>query len=167
MVTGRKDAWWLTLLLIVCVELCLRYQLRGPSPLPADSALEAFSAGRAFATLQRILGKQAPHPTGSAANDRVRTRLIDELERLGLDVEVQETPRRRHSPDKLYNVLARLPNTTSQVRPLVLATHYDSVSAGPGAADAGSCVAALLETVVRHAVRRILQATGLFPVYRW
>ena len=46
-------------------------------------------------------------------------------------------------------------------QPLVLATHYDSVSAGPGAADAGSCVAALLETA------RALQHGGPYrrPVY--
>ena len=46
----------------------------------------------------------------------------------------------------LCNILARLPQTPDTGRPLVLATHYDSVRFGPGAADAGSCVAALLET---------------------
>ncbi len=161
MVARRNDALWFALLLMICVELALRFQLRGPQPLPADAPLEAFSAARAFAVLQRLLGDQAPHPTGSPANDRVRERLVSELSGLGLDVEIQETSR---GPDKrriLSNVLARFPGTTSLGKPLVLATHYDSVAAGPGAADAGSCVAALLEAA------RALKYGGPYrrPVY--
>ncbi len=151
----------LALLLVLSVQVAVFVQLRGPRPKPTDAPLDAFSATRAFAVLQRLLGDQAPHPTGSDANTRVRERLVKEMEQLGLDVEVQQFARGPDPRRTLYNVLARLPNTSSAVQPLVLATHYDSVPAGPGAADAGSCVAALLETA------RALQRGGPYkrPIY--
>jgi hypothetical protein len=99
-----------------------------------------------LAVLERLLGDQSPHPMGSEANRAVRQRLLDELRGLGLEVEVQTA-----EVDRLgtcHNLLARWPtDAIRESRPLVLASHYDSVPAGPGAADAGSCVAALLETV--------------------
>ncbi len=161
MVVRRNDALWFALLAMMCVELVVRFQLLGPPPQPADAPLDTFSAARAFVVLQRLLGDQSPHPTGSQANDRVRERLVAELSDLGLDVEIQQTRRGPDRWDILSNVLARLPGTPSRGKPLVLATHYDSVAAGPGAADAGACVAALLETA------RALKYSGAYqrPVY--
>ncbi|MDQ2644329.1 MAG: hypothetical protein M3020_10975, partial [Myxococcota bacterium] len=49
---------------------------------------EDFSAGRAVATLTRLLGDGRAHPTGSAANLEVRARLEGELRRLGLEPRV-------------------------------------------------------------------------------
>ena len=65
-------------------------------------------------------------------------RLIAELRGLGMDVEIQASSRVVGDRYRLHNLLARLPGTPEGGRPLVLCTHYDSVAAGPGAADAGS-----------------------------
>src|SRR5262249_51178235 len=45
------------------------------------------------------------------------------------------------------NVIARLPGTGGRSDALLLAAHYDSVAAGPGAADDTAGVATLLETL--------------------
>ena len=148
----RNGALWLALACMLGIQLVTWYRLQGPLPRPADAPLAEFSARRAFAVLERLLDDQAPHPTGSRENSLVRERLVAELNRLGLEAEIQQFARGPKVERTLYNVLARLPNTTSLGRPLVLATHYDSVPQGPGAADAGSCVAALLETA--RALRR-------------
>ncbi len=145
MAVRRSRGLWLALLLMLALEVIVWYQLRGPEPRGADAPADLFSAARALAILDRILGDERPHPLATPANDAVRARLISELESLGLDVEIQESPIGSGGAT-LYNLLARLPETTSEGKPLVLATHYDSVPAGPGASDAGSCVAALIET---------------------
>ncbi|MCA9086072.1 MAG: M28 family peptidase, partial [Planctomycetaceae bacterium] len=66
----------------------------------------------------------------------------------GWTVEVQSG---QYSSDRmttveLFNVIATRPEwADSEIRPLVLSTHYDSCPFGPGAGDAGGCVATLLE----------------------
>ena len=123
--------------------------LLAPRPrrvLGADARPEEFSAGRAVATLSRLLGDERPHPTGSAANFAVRARLEAELRGLGLEPRVL----RGVSCGKyalcasVENVVAEMPGR-SRSPAIGLAAHYDSVSAGPAAADDGAGVAALLE----------------------
>lgn len=107
---------------------------------------EDFSAGRAVATLTRLLGDGRAHPTGSAANLEVRARLEGELRRLGLEPRVL----RGVSCGK-YALCAEVENVVTEIpgrirAPAIgLAAHYDSVAAGPAAADDGAGVAALLE----------------------
>jgi len=145
-VISRRSAWSVSLTAIALLVTVAWYQYRGPAPKSAEAPAGQFSALRALAVLQRILGDQSPHPLGSEANDAVRQRLLEELRRLDLRVEVQTTRAARFGT--CQNVLASWPtDSPSDAAPLVLASHYDSVSAGPGAADAGSCVAALVETV--------------------
>ncbi|MHB0959902.1 MAG: M28 family peptidase [Pirellulaceae bacterium] len=158
---AKRPVCW-TLGLVLAIELVVLFRLQGPAAKDAAAPLEEFSAARAVAMLQRILGDESPHPSGSAANDRVRERLVGELQRLGLVVELHRSKLTiANKTLTLCNVLVHLPNTPEIGRPLVLATHYDSVAAGPGAADAGACVAALLETA------RALQHGGPYrhPVY--
>ena len=146
MFSRRRLPWCVSLAAIALILLAAWHQYRGPAPKAADAPLDQFSAGRALLVLERLLSDQSPHPMGSEANRAVRERLLDELRGLGLEVEVQTA-----EVDRLgtcHNLLARWPtDAIPESRPLVLASHYDSVPAGPGAADAGSCVAALLETV--------------------
>jgi hypothetical protein len=108
-----------------------------PEPLAMDAPPEVFSAHRAYAQLARILGDERPHPTGSAENAAVRSRLLDELADLGLDAEVQ-----RVGP--VHNVVARLEGREPGA--VLLMGHYDSVPTGPGASDNGVGVVTLLET---------------------
>jgi hypothetical protein len=148
----------IVLVLLVAIQLRVLVQLRGPPVTPGTAPAEQFSAERAVAVLERLLGDQVAHPAGSTANDRVRERLVAQLETLGLEVELQRCQPASSRGLRLANVLARLPRCrNTAARPLVLATHYDSVAAGPGAADAGACVAALIETA------RILRQKGSWP----
>ncbi len=128
-----------------------------PTALGVDAPPEFFSAGRAYERLERLLGDETPHPLGTAANDAVRERLIAELEDLGLQPAVNErwvpqVGRRMSSLFLTRNVVAELPSSRPDLPAIVLACHYDSVPAGPGASDDGAGVAAILE------VARILQA---------
>ena len=91
---------------------------------------------------------QRPHPVGSADHARVRDYLAGALEHLGLKVQIQSTVVRRGTTTvrmaRVENILARIAGTNS-TGAVLLASHYDSVPAAPGAADAGSGVAAVLE----------------------
>ena len=141
-----KNPLWAALAVLLLLEGVVLYRMRGPVARGPDAPLEEFSAARALDMLRTILGDESPHPAGSLANDQVRDRLVAQMRELGLSVQKHPSTILTGGKYSLCNVLARLPNSSSSGQPLVLATHYDSVEAGPGAGDAGSCVAALLET---------------------
>jgi peptidase M28-like protein len=121
--------------------------LRPPDPLPASAPANEFSAERAFSDVEQIA--ERPHPVGSAANAEVRDYLVGQLEDLGLQPTIQEATSARTkegtaSIARVENIHARIEgrNPTGHV---VLVAHYDSVPRGPGAADDGAGVAAILE----------------------
>ena len=114
-------------------------------PLPARAPADEFSAERAMVLVWAIA--QRPHPVGSPEHDRVRDYIRGQLTALDLVPAVESgigTFRRKSS--HVENIVARLPGTAN-TRPVMLASHYDSVSRGPGAADDGHGVAVLLETL--------------------
>lgn len=131
--------------LLACLAL-VAWRQAPPAPLDARAPATAFSAERAAATLARLLGDGAPHPLGSAAQAAVRARLEAELRALGLAPELQTAfvCSDGGTCAHVENVLAV--REGQQPGPLVLLmAHYDSVPAGPGAADDGAGSAALLE----------------------
>src|SRR5918995_2584922 len=116
-------------------------------PRPVSTPANEFSAERAFSHVEQV--GERPHPVGSAANAEVRNYLIGQLEDLGLQPTVQEATSARTkegtaSIARVENIHARIEgrNPTGHV---VLVAHYDSVPRGPGAADDGAGVAAILE----------------------
>jgi hypothetical protein len=121
----------------------LRYS--PPEPRPDTAPTTQFSAVRAKATLARVLGQgEPPHPAGTPANAAVRERIVAELQGLGL------TPRVEKgfacgglSCGFSANIVCEIPGATADA--VLLASHYDSVPAAPGAGDDGVGVAALLE----------------------
>ena len=124
--------------------------LRPPAPKPARAPRTQFSAVRALATLHRVLKDDTPHPIGSAANEAVRGRIVDELTQLGYHPQVQSAfdcgPFVNCAT--VYNVVARLNGTEGDPDAsdaVLLAAHYDSVPAGPGDSDDGAGTAAVLE----------------------
>jgi hypothetical protein len=157
---GRRSFPLLSIVMILIFVLAAGLTLRGnqpPDARAADAPADVFSALRARAVLARILGDQSPHPTGSPANAAVRDRVVAEFARLGLDAQV----RRRFvcgaaNCADVDNIVARLPGA-SREHTVLLSAHYDSVAAGPGAADDGAGVAALIE------VARALQAGPPLP----
>ena len=118
-----------------------------PMPNAIDLPESAFSATRAMSHVKEIGTK--PHPTGSPENAEVRRYLINQLTALGLALEIQSTfasnPRKKQS-GSIQNVLVKIPGTKPG-KALMLVAHYDSVPAGPGAADNAASVAAILETL--------------------
>jgi len=121
--------------------------LEPPEPLPASAQASEFSAERAFSHVEQVA--ERPHPVGSTANAEVRDYLVGQLEDLGLRPTVQEATSARTkegtaSIARVHNIHARIPGS-SPTGHVVLVAHYDSVPRGPGAADDGAGVAAILE----------------------
>jgi hypothetical protein len=117
-----------------------------PAPKPLNAPAGEFSSARAYQDLQRILGDSAPHPVGSPADDFVRAQILQVLTSLGYD------PQQQTAFDcdeyggcaNVTNILVRIPGA-SDGPAVLLAAHYDSVEAGPGASDDGAGVAVVLE----------------------
>ncbi|MDQ3153758.1 MAG: M20/M25/M40 family metallo-hydrolase, partial [Actinomycetota bacterium] len=123
--------------------------LRPPAPEPIDAPAGTFSAARAMATVTAIAGQ--PRPLGSPAGDAVRDLLVGRLRAQGLDARVTTSVGPNvfggeATVGRVENIIATLPGT-DPTGAVVLAAHYDSVAAGPGAADDGAGVAAIVETV--------------------
>ncbi|MEZ4383147.1 MAG: M20/M25/M40 family metallo-hydrolase, partial [Nannocystaceae bacterium] len=117
-----------------------------PRPRPVTAPANVFSAERAAATIRALLGDGAPHPVGSPANDAVRERLVATLEGMGLAPELQRAFMCQPWGVCAWvtNVVVELPGA-AEVPAIALSAHYDSVSAGPGAADDLQGVATLVE----------------------
>src|SRR5215213_2470844 len=121
--------------------------LEPPDPRPASAQAREFSAERAFSHVEQIA--ERPHPVGSPANAEVRDYLVKQLEDLGLRPTVQQATSARTmegtaSIARVHNIHARI-RGSAPTGHVVLVAHYDSVPRGPGAADDGAGVAAILE----------------------
>ncbi len=148
------------ILAVVAATVCWRIGAPVPEPLGVDAPATVFSAARADAVLARLIGRQLPHPLSSPENAAVRDRVIAEFAALGIDAIVERSRGCRGSTRNDVFSCGTVENLVAKVAPgegpaVVLLAHYDSVPAGPGAADDLSGVATILETV------RVLQATGL------
>ena len=108
-----------------------------------------FDTDRAMAYLAEFATE--PRPVGSEANERTERYLVEQLRDAGMTVEVQEAVGANSSPGRatfgrVDNIIATVPGS-DPTGTLFLAAHHDSSEKGPGAADDGVAVAALLETV--------------------
>lgn len=117
-----------------------------------------FSVDRAMTPLLEITKK--PHYTGSEGNEEVRSILIAELHKLGLEPHIQENfvvnPKAK-TLTKPINIVAKYPGT-SPGKAVLLLSHYDSALVPSfGAADAASGVVAILESM------RAFLASGVRP----
>ncbi|MFD3518774.1 M20/M25/M40 family metallo-hydrolase [Streptomyces sp. NPDC058657] len=135
------------------------WTLQPPDPAPASAPKSEFSARRALADAE-VIAKE-PRPIGSPASAAARTYLTTRLTALGARVEARPQPVTRDEHDgtalvaEVANIHASFPGTAgADAGHLVLMAHYDSVPAGPGAADNAANVAAVLEVV------RALRADG-------
>jgi hypothetical protein len=120
---------------------------RPPHPLAEQVPSSVFSAARAAEYLAVIA--RAPHPINSPEHDAVRDYIVRTLQNVGLTPEIQKTTdinESRKIPGALYNIVCRIKGTGTG-KAVLVAGHYDSVPAGPGASDDGVAVASMLETV--------------------
>ena len=153
MMPGRIRPLVFCVIGFIAIELLVCWLYRGPEPIPdepfnehqaADDS-QGFSAERAASILEELFPPK-PHPAGSVENLLVRDRLIELLRQRRWEVEVQTSVVESDAKVVVHNVLAKYPGLAKlKARPLVLATHYDSCRTGPGAGDAGACVAAVIE----------------------
>jgi hypothetical protein len=126
---------------------------RSPAPLGSEAPRSVFSAHRAKAILEELVGGGIPHPIGSAAAAQMRMGIMRRLSALGYAPELQSGFACKDgvcgSP---VNIVAKLDGSAEEPDAVLLAAHYDSVPAGPGASDDAASVAAVLE------IARILAA---------
>lgn len=141
---SRSTAAPLAFVLIVAFATALAISLSDPPP--ARNRPGAFNAQRAYADLRDVLRESKPHPVGSPANRIVRDRIIAKLSALGLQPRIEPgygcNP--HGSCGEVENIVATM--GPAGTKAILLTAHYDSVGAGPGAADDGMGVATLLET---------------------
>ncbi|GEM_PF-1496297 len=143
------------------LELFVAFLYQGPAVVSDTgvagssdpSGRPIFSGERALAIHRRIF-PDFPHPAGSAENAKVRADLIALLQEHGWTVERQTPSSDQATGDEHTdgnnkdqgNIVAfRSELKALPGKPLVLASHFDSCNNGPGAGDAGACVAAVVE----------------------
>jgi hypothetical protein len=134
--------WAAAFLLLALATTLAALALRPPTARQVEAPPAAFSAGRALADVRAIA--QGPHPMGSPAQARVQAYLLARMTSLGLSPQAQPFVSAK-GPG--VNLLGVLPGRDRTAPVLLLMAHTDSVPAGPGAADDGAGVAAVLETV--------------------
>jgi hypothetical protein len=138
------------LLALLLAVFWFKDALVAPPPVPEQAAQGQFDTKRASARLARILGDQRPHPVDSSASDGVRERLVAELRAIGLSPRIADHFTCNDSRDSATVSCARIRNVVATIGPaegrhVLLVSHYDSTPSGPGAADDGSGVAAMIE----------------------
>ncbi len=157
-------------LLAVAVGLwaLAKYGQAEPAVLGPDAPATQFSARRAHDMLARILGPQNPHPASTAENAAVRARIIAEFAKMGVTAKTYTGMGCNTSKWAAVLGCATVTDIIAPILPgpkngdgkaIVLLAHYDSVPAGPGAADDGSGVASVLEA------SRALIARGGKPLH--
>lgn len=117
-----------------------------PAAKPASALSDEFSGVRAKAVLQGLVGDGVAHPVGSAADAAVRQRIVARLTELGYQPRVQESfvcDETGRCAD-VKNIMARLDGREAGPA-VMIASHYDSVPAGPGASDDGAGTVCVLE----------------------
>jgi hypothetical protein len=131
--------------------------LQGATPPPEvgpEAPADQFSSSRAFSIVEALAGYA--RPMGSPEHEETRRALHRRLEKLGLEVEEQNTTvsRRRRSGRievaRIRNILARKRGSdaaTSAGGAVLLLAHYDTRPQTYGAADDAAGLAAILETM--------------------
>jgi len=134
---GRAVAVAVTLVLL---SLAVILDQRAPAAMGPDAQATTFSSLRAMDHLEQIAAE--PHAVTQVGHARSRDYIVAQLRSLGWQTHVQAGT--VDGEPTVYNVVGRLAGTDS-TGAIMIAGHYDSVSAGPGAADDGLAVASMVE----------------------
>lgn len=134
---------------IIFILLFLAYQFSSflVRP-PAIDKNHPFQTEQTLSRLSRLLGDEAPHPVDTDANDKVRDRLTAEIRDLGFEPIIRDDfvcsfKWQQLACGRVRNVLFWV--TEPGDNAVMVASHYDSVPAGPGASDDMAGVAVSLE----------------------
>ncbi len=144
-----------TLLIMLALAFFIKSNMQVIPAVDATAANQVFSAERAKNMLTDLLKEGIPHPVDSDANRVVERRIVDRLRSMGFQEEIQQAVECRDFSlgvarcTQVRNIIVTIDGTHSAEgdgkNGILLSAHYDSVGAGPGASDAGSAVATLLE----------------------
>ncbi|MDN3653283.1 M28 family peptidase [Thalassotalea ponticola] len=156
--------WFYPCFLIAFIALIALWSFDAQRPSKEayqHSSKQVFSQQNALAHLDNIATK--PHFVGTNEHHRVGQYLIDELKKLGLEVEVFEAMgaryRRNFMAAKTANIVARIKGKNTG-NALALVSHYDSsLHSSLGASDAGSGVVTIIE-VMRAYLYKLQQHNG-------
>ena len=145
----KKDYYSIIAVLFLSIILgLLFYTMMPQGTSDKEGLLTDFSTKRALSKVAEI--SKQPHYVGSKNHEVVANYLQKELNKLGLQTSLQEgfTLSDWGNLVKSKNILARIKGSNN-TKALLLLTHYDSAphSYSPGASDAGSGVATILEGV--------------------
>jgi hypothetical protein len=145
--TLKKTTQFISVIILLVTVYYSFYSLT-PSFKSESEAITEFSTKNALQNLEII--SQKPHYTGSAEHIVVRDFLINEFEKLGLQVEIQEQVAintKWRGATNAKNIITRIKGTENG-KALLLLCHYDSSPhSSLGASDAGSGVVVILEGI--------------------
>ncbi len=135
--------------LIIVATIYYSFTSLMPSKISDISTpLSNFSTERALLHLKEITKK--PHYTGSYEHKNVQNYIVKQLEKLGLETQIQQQvaiSKKWRAGANTQNILARIKGTDSS-KALLLLSHYDSSPhSSLGASDAGSGVVTILEGI--------------------
>ncbi|WP_103069679.1 M28 family peptidase [Aquimarina sediminis] len=143
----RKFPSLLTFLLIIASLLYTFYSSKPQRITDLETPKQEFSTFRALEHVKNI--SKESHYVGSLAHEDVRTYILNEFKKLGLQPEVQEgiSVSKSGAISKPQNIIAKIKGSTN-AKSLVLMSHYDSSPhSSYGASDAGSGVATIIEGI--------------------
>ena len=132
-----------TFCLLAALIVAIHYAGLPPSPVPASAPPNVFSAERAIQLNKELITE--PHPGASFGEDRLRDKIKDHLEKLGVETQIYDVTRKTggRSLGAVQDIVARIPGTHPS-KSIVFMAHYDSVFSGLGASDdAAGCVVML------------------------
>lgn len=149
---ARRSSWVAAgamLGLVVLLVIALLPDRVTPRPVPASAHAAEFSSERALRDVRRIAAR--PHPVGTREHLQVAAYIAARLSAIGMHVDEQRATHVESSDDgevvavAVRNLLARKPGFDN-TKAVLLTAHYDAAVTSPGAGDAATGVAALLET---------------------
>ena len=136
-------------LLILLFSVLLSYFSLMPGNIkPLNASEVEFSAERASLHIREM--SKTIHPSGSEEIKLVKEYLTSQLEKLGLDFQIQsDSGKARWYLNKkieVINIVSRIKGT-GQGKALLILAHYDSEKSSYGAADDASGIATILEAI--------------------
>ncbi len=155
---------WATLPLIF---LAVIWSYRSLMPTNGNTSVEqefGFSTDKALTHVE-VISKQ-PHGVGFPAHEIVRAYVVGELEKMGLEVSLQEgyTSGDWANYSKAVNIVARIKGS-GDGKALLLLSHYDSSPhSALGASDAGSGVATILEGIRAYLAKKVTPKNDIIIV---
>jgi hypothetical protein len=131
--------------LLAVIAISIAITATPPRVVSEGAPTSEFSGARALAAVRELTATGLPHPPGTADHARAQRVVVERLRALGLAPELQAAREcGRGGCVDIVNVVARIPGVEPGPA-LLLAAHYDSVPAGPGASDDGAGTAAVIE----------------------